>query len=256
MDDLKMTYLEHLGELRRRLIISLSAVGVATLICYFFADRLFLFLIKPLIQAIPGGHPRLIFTSLPEAFVAYMKVSLVAGLFLASPVVLYQVWQFVAPGLYVHERRYALPFVFFSSFFFIAGGIFCFTEMFPWGFRYFLSFSNDYIEAMPKMSEYISFSLQFLLVFGLIFQLPVVMYFLAKIGLASGAFLTQNRKYAILVIFVVAAVLTPPDVISQFMLAIPLLLLYELSVIITKAVDRNRSKKRQQSADEASRQTA
>ncbi|MFC1852005.1 twin-arginine translocase subunit TatC [candidate division CSSED10-310 bacterium] len=238
-----MTYIEHLEELRRRLIISFIAILAMTVVCFLFAEELFKILISPLLYALPENKQRLIFTNLPEAFIAHLKIAFVAGLFVSSPIVLLQIWKFIAPGLYPHEKRYAFPFVFFSSSFFMIGGLFCFKQVFPWGFKFFLSFGNEYIEALPKISEYITFSLKLIVVFGLIFQLPILMYFLAKIGLVSGQLLSKNRKYAIMVIFIVAAILTPPDVITQFMLAGPLIILYEISIVIARVVGRNRARK-------------
>lgn len=235
-----MSYLEHLDELRWRLIYALLSIFLCSIGCLAVADSLFKLLVHPLLQAMPEQNQQLIYTSLPEAFVAYLKISIVAGLFISSPLVLYQIWQFIAPGLYKHEKHYALPFVFFASFFFIAGGLFCFLFVFPWGFRFFLSFSNEYIVALPKMSEYISFSLKMLLVFGLVFQLPILTFFLTKIGIITSSMMVKNRKYVILIIFVLAAVLTPPDVITQIMLALPLILLTELSIIIAKIVERHK----------------
>lgn len=246
-----MTYLQHLEELRKRILFAILGVLGTTVFSFIFADKLFRILVSPLLQAMPEGNKKLIFTNLPEAFIAYLKVALVSGVFIASPFVLYQIWKFISPGLYEHEKRYAFPFVFFSSFFFVLGGFFCFTEVFPLGFKFFLSFTNDYIEALPKMSEYISFSLKLLLVFGLIFQLPILIYFLAKIGVVNSNMLRKNRKYAILIVFIVAAILTPPDVITQLMLALPLIILFELSIIIAKVVDRNREKMRMKNVAKA-----
>lgn len=247
----KQTYFEHLEELRKRLINSFIAIIVATVGSFIFADRLFKLLVQPLLAAMPEDNQRLIFTNLPEAFVAYLKIALVAGIFISSPIILWQIWLFISPGLFPHEKKYAFPFVFFVSMFFTMGGLFCFYQVFPWGFRFFLGFANDYIEAMPKMSEYITFSLKLIIVFGLIFQLPVLIYFLTKIGLVTGEFLAKNRKYAILIVFVIAAILTPPDVITQLMLGFPLVILYELGILIAKVVDRNKEKKRKASAEEA-----
>jgi len=257
MEEKKMSYLEHLDELRWRLIYSFLAIFLATMVCFLFAEKLFKLLINPLLKAMPEAQQQLIYTNLPEAFVAYLKVAFVAGLFISSPFVLYQVWKFISPGLYKHEKRYAFPFVFFSSFFFMAGGFFCFYQVFPWGFRFFLSFSNEYIVALPKMSEYISFSLKLLVVFGLVFQLPILIYFLTKIGVVNSHLLVKNRKYAILVVFILAAILTPPDVVTQIMLAIPLIFLYEVSIVLAKIVDRNKKRaKEQESRNEEEKQEA
>lgn len=236
MDEKRLPLTEHLTELRSRLIKCIIAVGIGFLISYYFSDRIFSILMKPLVNSLPEGST-MVYTGLPEAFFTYMKTAFLSGIFLAIPVLLYQMWMFVAPGLYRKERRVALPFVISSTLFFIGGALFGYFIVFPIGFKFFLSYATDMIKPLPSVKEYLSFSAKMLLAFGLIFELPVVTFFLAKVGVVTHKFMSHNRRYAILIIFIVAAIFTPPDVISQFMMAIPLLVLYEISIWVARAVE-------------------
>ncbi len=229
-DDDKMPFTAHLEELRSRLIKSFIAVGVGFLVAYGFKEKLFEVLIYPLVRVMGKGDT-LIFTGLPEAFFTYLKVAFLAGLMAASPVMIYQFWMFVAPGLYRKERRLLLPIVFLSTFFFVGGALFGYFYVFPIGFKYFLGFANDKIQALPSMREYLSFSSKLLIAFGLAFELPLVLTAMARMGLVTVGFLKKNRKYAILLIFIASAILTPPDVVSQILMAFPLIVLYEISII-------------------------
>ncbi|MBW2039305.1 MAG: twin-arginine translocase subunit TatC [Deltaproteobacteria bacterium] len=233
MEEKKQTFIEHLEELRKRLIISLIAVGIGFGICYIFSKEIFQLLMIPLKKTLPTGAS-MIYTSLPEAFFTYLKVSLLAGIFLASPLILYQIWIFVAPALYSHEKRYVIPFVTLSTFLFIGGAGFGYFVVFPIGFKFFLGFATDLIKPAPKLKEYLSFCSMLLFAFGLIFELPLFILFLAKLGIVDARMLARNRRYVILVIFAVAAILTPPDVVTQLMMAGPLLILYEVSIWVAK----------------------
>ena len=233
MEEKKQTFIEHLDELRKRLIISLIAVVVGFAICYIFSKEIFQLLMIPLQKALPPDAS-MIFTSLPEAFFTYLKVAVLAGLFLASPVVLYQIWLFVAPALYSHEKRYVIPFVMLSTLLFIGGAAFGYFIVFPFGFKFFISFATDLIKPMPKLKEYLSFCSLLLLTFGMVFELPLFILFLSKLGVVDAKTLSRNRRYVILAIFAVAAILTPPDVVTQLMMACPLLVLYEASIWIAK----------------------
>jgi sec-independent protein translocase protein TatC len=235
--DSKMPFTQHLEELRRRLIICFIAVGVGFLISYFFAKQIFEIIMRPLIKVLPPGE-KLIFTALPEAFITYLKVALLAGIGLASPVIIYQFWRFLAPGLYTRERKALLPIVLFSTVFFLGGALFGYFVVFPFGFKFFIGFASDSIRALPSIREYLKFATKLLFAFGLIFELPLFAFFLARLGLIRVETLKKQRKYAILIIFIVAAILTPPDVVTQLMMAGPLLLLYELSVWIVKVFGR------------------
>jgi sec-independent protein translocase protein TatC len=231
--DGRMSFTEHLDELRRRLIICLVAVGIGFAASYSFAERLFAILMRPLIRAMPAGE-KLVFTALPEAFFTYFKVALIAGVAFASPVILYQIWSFVAPGLYEKERRALLPIVLVSTIFFLGGALFGYFVVFPVGFKFFISFASDYVRVMPSLRESLGFATWLLLVFGIVFETPIVILILARLGIVNAEKLRRNRKYAILIIFIVAALLTPPDVVSQLLMAIPLMILYELGIWIAK----------------------
>ena len=237
----KMTFTEHLEELRSRLIRILIAVAVGFVVSYFFSKQVFYLVSLPLLDVLPKEN-NLIFTALPEAFFTYLKISFFCGVVLASPYIFYQIWKFISPGLYPHEKKYVIPFVIVSSIFFVTGILFAYFVVFPYGFKFFLSFQNDYIKALPTMKQYLSFTLKLLFAFGVIFELPVFMYFLAKIGMVNSQLLTKNRRYVIVLIFVVAAILTPPDMFTQFLMAVPLLLLYEISIFVVKFVEKRKKK--------------
>jgi sec-independent protein translocase protein TatC len=229
-EESKLPFTAHLEELRKRLIVCFIAVGIGFVISYGFKEYLFQILVNPLVKVMQPGDS-LIFTGLPEAFFTYLKVAFLAGLMLAAPVIIYEFWIFVAPGLYDKEKRLLLPIVFLSTFFFIGGALFGYFLVFPWGFKFFLGFATETIRPMPSMKEYLGFSAKLLLAFGLVFELPLVITFLARLGVVSVDFLKKNRKYALLLFFAGAAVLTPPDVVTQIMMALPLMLLYEIAII-------------------------
>lgn len=228
----KSPFTEHLGELRDRLIHSFIAVGLGFVAAYFFKEQLFDILTAPLVTAMEkSGNAKLIFTGLPEAFFTYLKVALLAGIILATPVLFYQFWMFVSPGLYRDEKKYILPIITLSLIFFVAGASFGYFIVFPYGFQFFLGFTTETIQAMPSMKEYLSFASKMLLAFGFVFELPLVLTFLSRMGLVTPAFLKKNRKYALLLFFVGAAIITPPDVVTQVMMAMPLILLYEVGIV-------------------------
>ena len=239
-EDEKLPFTSHLEELRKRLITAFIAVGVGFVVSFGFKERLFGILVQPLINVMKEGE-NLIYTGLPEAFFTYLKVSLLTGLIVASPVLLYQFWMFVAPGLYRKERRLMVPIVILSSFFFIGGALFGYFVVFPWGFKFFLGFATDTIRPLPSMKEYFGFSAKLLLAFGLVFELPLVLTFMAKLGIVSVDFLKKNRKYALLLFFAGAAILTPPDVITQILMAMPLMVLYEVSIIGAKIFGKKKA---------------
>ena len=225
----EMSFLAHMDELRKRLIRCLIAAGVGFLACYYFSSQLFELLMAPLVKVLPP-ESTLIYTSLPEGFFTYIKVAMVAGIFLASPYIFYQIWMFVSPGLYPEERKWLIPIAIFSAVFFVVGALFGYSVVFPFGFQFFMDFATETIRPMPTLSEYLSFSLKLLFAFGTIFELPLFIFFLARLGLVTAKGLRRVRKYAIMCAFVVSAILTPPDVISQLFMAGPLLILYELSI--------------------------
>ncbi len=226
----KIPFTEHLEELRKRLIICFTAVGIGFVLSYGFKEKLFQILTRPLIRVMQTGD-KLIFTGLPEAFFTYLKVAFLSGIILAAPVIFYQFWMFVAPGLYDKEKRLMAPIVFLSTFFFVGGAFFGYFIVFPYGFKFFLGFASEIIRPLPSMREYLGFASKLLLAFGLVFELPLIITFLARLGIVSVSFLKKNRKYALLLFFVGAAILTPPDVVTQIMMALPLMVLYEISII-------------------------
>nr|WP_320191109.1 twin-arginine translocase subunit TatC [uncultured Desulfobacter sp.] len=238
----KSPFTEHLGELRDRLIHAFIAVGLGFAVAYFFKEKLFELLTAPLVTAMAkSGNAKLIFTGLPEAFFTYLKVALLGGIVLATPVLFYEFWMFVSPGLYREEKKYLLPIILLSLIFFIAGSSFGYFIVFPYGFQFFLGFTTETIQAMPSMKEYLSFASKMLLAFGFVFELPLVLTFLSRMGLVTPAFLKKNRKYALLLFFVGAAVITPPDVVTQVMMAMPLILLYEVGIIGASIFSRKAS---------------
>jgi len=241
-DDEKQPFLSHLEELRERIIRIIKCaitVGIGFVISYIFAEELFRILVSPLTDNLPEGNG-LIFTNLPEMFFAYLKTAFIAGVLLASPVIFYQIWKFVAPGLYQNEKRYIVPFVLSSTILFVGGGLFGYLIVFPFGFKFLLGYANEYIQALPSVKEYFSFSSKLLLAFGIVFELPVLIFFLSRIGLVTVPFLTKNRKYAILLTFVMGSILTPPDPLTQCMMAGPLILLYEIGIIIARIASKKR----------------
>jgi len=239
MTDKKQPFLTHLEELRKRLIVCAIAIGIGFAICYAFSKQLFSFLILPLTKTLPPDST-LIFTSLPEMFIAYIKVALIAGIILAIPVVFYELWMFLAPALYRKEIKYLIPFVFFSTILFVAGSLFGYFVVFPYGFKFFIGFATEDIQALPSVKQYFSFTIRLLLAFGLVFEMPVVVFFLTKIGLVTPDSMKKFRKFAILCSFILSAILTPPDVATQIMMALPIIILYELSIIISKGIYRKK----------------
>ena len=245
MTDEKMPLTAHLEELRKRLIASFVAMGVGFAICYAFKERLFLFLARPLEERLPEGST-LQYISIPEAFLTYLKLSLFGGFVIAMPVIFYEIWRFVAPGLYEREKRYLFPFVLLSMIFFLGGASFCYFVVFPFVFQFFMSFSDDSLLAMPAIRQYLSFATRLLLAFGLVFEMPIFFFFLGRIGLVSYKGLARQRRLAVVLVFLGAALLTPPDVVSQLMLAGPLMILFELSIQIVRITGKRASEDTEQ----------
>jgi sec-independent protein translocase protein TatC len=249
-EDDKIPFTAHLEELRKRLIVCFIAVGVGFVLAYGFKEKLFDILARPLVSVMDQGE-KLIFTGLPEAFFTYLKVAFLTGLMLAAPVILYEFWMFVAPGLYQKERRMLLPVVFLSTVFFVGGALFGYFIVFPFGFQFFLGFATETIRPLPSMKEYMGFAAKLLLAFGFVFEMPLVITFLARLGIVSVEFLRKNRKYAILLFFTGAAILTPPDVVTQIMMALPLMLLYEISIIGARIFRRKKPEAEAAPAEES-----
>ena len=223
--------IEHLTELRSCLVVSFIAVAAGFALSYYFIRPIADWFFRPLLEVLPEGK-HLIFISYQEGFFFYLKLSLVCGIILASPVIFLQIWRFIAPGLYKHEKSVLLPFTLVSTLCFIGGAAFGYFVVFPPAFSFFVGYSSEILAPMPGVSEYFSLALRLLIAFGLIFELPVLMVFLAKMGMVNGGFLKKHRKYSIIFAFVIAAILTPtPDVVNQLLMAGPLIVLYEISII-------------------------
>jgi len=252
MADVKMPLTAHLEELRWRLIKSLLVISVGFVATYNLADSLFAFLTRPLLahHLVPV---ELIGPGVTEAFFTKLKVSFIAALFITSPMIFYQGWMFVAPGLYDQEKRYARPFVFFATIFFILGAAFCYWVVFPVGYRFFIEeYQSIGVSPAIRISEYLSFSARMLLAFGVTFEMPVITFFLARMGMVTHQTMLSYLRYAVLVIFIVAAVLTPgPDVASQLLMAGPLLVLYGISIAVAYFFATPRAAAAEQTADGA-----
>jgi sec-independent protein translocase protein TatC len=270
LDDRQMPLLDHLIELRNRLIYSCAAMLIGFVICYFFADHIYAFLVRPLANVYQGQTGRrMIYTGLTEAFLTYVKVAFWAGAFLTFPFVAGQLWMFIAPGLYRNEKQAFLPFLVATPILFFLGGAMAYYVVFPLAWRFFLSFETPGgpgtlpIELEARVGEYLSLVMKLIFAFGLSFELPVALTLMGRVGLVSAAALTRNRKFAIVGVFAAAAIITPPDVISQVTLAIPLLGLYEISIITVRIVERRRAEAEaaaaaaeEAAADEASTSSA
>ncbi len=227
-----MSFLEHLDELRKRLIVSIVALIGGMLVAFAFVTQIFDFIMIPLQETLPPGGA-LIYTEPTEAFFLYIRMAALVGVFIAAPVILWQFWLFIAPGLYAREKKFAIPFVVFSTLFFVSGGLFSHFVAFQWAWKFFGAFSSETVEFLPRIAPVFSLYTRMLLAFGFIFQMPTLAFFLARMGMITPRFLLKNFKYAVLAIFVVAAVLTPsPDPFNQFLMAGPMLVLYGLSILI------------------------
>ncbi|MPZ18369.1 MAG: twin-arginine translocase subunit TatC [Luteitalea sp.] len=237
----KMSFLEHLDELRKRLIRSIYALLGGFLIACIFIPQIFRFIMEPLSAVLPNGSS-LIYTVPTEAFFLQMKMAALVGLILAMPVVMWQTWQFVAPGLYSNEKRWAIPFVGLTSICFTAGALFSHYIAFPFAWRFFASFGTDYLTFLPSVASAFSLYVRLLIGLGLVFEMPTVVFFLARIGLITAGFLARNIKYAILVIFIVAALITPStDPVNMTIVAAPMIVLYGVSIVIAWACQRRAS---------------
>lgn len=238
----KMPLTDHLGELRTRLVRILIVVGIGLAACWFYKDLLFQVITRPLYQVLPQNS-HMIYTSLPEAFFNYIKICFYSSLVLTSPYTLYQLWKFISPGLYKSEKKYVGPFVIISTILFVGGVLFGYYLALPPAFGFFVEFSSDFLKPMISVKEYLSFSIKLLLAFGLSFELPVLIFFMAKIGIVTSKMLSKNRRYAILIIFIAAAILTPsPDAFTQIIMAIPLIGLYEIGIFVARFAEKKRLK--------------
>jgi sec-independent protein translocase protein TatC len=248
LDDRQMPLLDHLIELRNRLIYSVAAIMVGFVVCYFFSEHIYAFLVKPLANVYQGQTGRrMIYTGLTEAFLTYVKVAFWAGTFLTFPFVASQLWMFIAPGLYRKEKQAFLPFLIATPVLFFLGAAMAYYVVFPLAWKFFVSFETPGgpgmlpIQLEARVAEYLSLVMKLLFAFGLAFQLPVALTLMGRVGLISAEQLSKNRRFAIVGVFAGAAVITPPDIISQITLAIPILVLYEISIIAVRMVERRRA---------------
>jgi sec-independent protein translocase protein TatC len=226
----KMSFLDHLEELRKRLIVIIIAIGVGFLACFNFVDRIYAWVQAPLTKFLPPGDQKLAYTHLTEPFMVYMKVAFFAAIFVASPIVMWQVWRFISPGLYKRERRYAAPFIIVATLFFLLGGFFGYKVILPSACKFFVETGAKF-KQMIKIDEYFSFASTIMLASGAIFETPILIFFLARLGVVTPAFLLQKSKWAIVLSFIIAAFLTPtPDMVNQTLLAMPMIALYFLGV--------------------------
>jgi sec-independent protein translocase protein TatC len=226
----KMSFLEHLDELRKRLIASVYALVAGCVVSFIFVGRTQEWILRPLWQLMPDGN-KLMYTAPTEGFMTIMKIGALGGLFIALPFIILQLWLFIAPGLYASEKRFAVPFVVLGTFFFVAGAAFSHYVAFPYTWKFFLGFETEYLEFRPKLSDVFSLWVKMLLAFGVIFQMPTIVFFLARMGMVTAGFLIKHTKYAVLIIFILGAILSPgTDVVSQALMAGPMIVLYGLSI--------------------------
>jgi len=244
----EMTFLEHLEDLRKRLWYSFLALLVGLAPGWIFHKDLYAIIARPVTQYLPAGT-KLVFTTLTAPFMLYMKIAFMAAIFLTSPFIFLQLWLFIAPGLYQKERKYVVPFVLFTTIFFVAGLLFGYFLVFPWACRFFLSIGADF-QPVITVDQYFSLALRVLLGIALVFELPTLVYFLAQFGILTAAWMIRNFKYAVLAIFVIAAVITPtPDWITQSIVAGPMIALYGLSILIALVVARGKKRRERRESE-------
>ena len=243
------SFVGHLTELRSRLIKSIIYLFIFFIISYIFAENIYSFLVHPYAEAVKDDETqrRLIYTALHETFVTYLKVAFFSAIFISSPIILTQIWKFVAPGLYKNEKKALLPYLFATPILFLIGGMLVYYLIMPLAINFFLSFestaqiSNLPIQLEAKVNEYLSLIMRLIFAFGISFQLPVLLTLLARVGFINSEYLKKRRKYVVVIIFALAAILTPPDPITQIGLGIPLLILYELSILSVKFIEKKKN---------------
>ncbi|MDR2826063.1 MAG: twin-arginine translocase subunit TatC [Deltaproteobacteria bacterium] len=249
-EEQSMSFMDHFKELRSRLIKIFLSMLLGFIICWALRGYIIDFLCAPLLTALRdlGQQEVIIATGVPETFLTYMQIAFISGMFVSSPLIFYQVWAFITPGLYEMEKVFIVPVALASAVFFILGGSFCYFIVFPNALPFLMGFGEEYIHNTPRMSEYYEFTLHLLLAFGLIFEMPLFAFFLARLGIITASTLRRFRRYFIVIAFVVAAIFTPPDVMSQLCMALPMLILYELSIIIAGVSGRKKKAKEVESA--------
>jgi sec-independent protein translocase protein TatC len=236
-----MTFLEHLDDLRKRIFYSLIAVIVAVIPAWFFHKEIFHILSRPVLKYLPEGGKLTVIT-LPAGFMVYMKVSFLAAIFVIAPFIFYQIWKFIAPGLYQKEKKHVVPFVFFTTFFFALGALFAYFVVFPFACNFFISMAADF-NTMITADKYFSFAIRVILGIAIVFELPTLVFFLSRMGLVTSKWMIKNFKYAVLAVFVIAAIITPtPDIFTQSIIAVPMLALYGLGIIIAFFSGKRRKK--------------
>lgn len=231
--DEKQPFVSHLKELRDRILVCVVALGIAFIATYYFKEDIFLVLMEPFIKVMPSKST-FIFTGITEAFVTYFKISVVSSFFLVLPVILYEFWSFISPGLYEKEKRYVYPFMFWGSFCFLTGLVFCYFLILPFLYKFFVGYSATFIIPMPDLKSYMNLTLKILALFGLMFELPLVVYYLSKAGIIRPKTLSSKRKYAVLSIFIISAMVATSDATGLILVAFPLWGLYEISILVVK----------------------
>lgn len=264
MDKAPLT--EHLGELRNRILVTLIAVAVTFAVCFYYSEYLFSILISPLHNTLtfslkspylsisPEKNPdiELVFLAPAEAIWMHIKIAFIGAFVISSPLIFFEIWRFVSPGLLKQEKKYALPFVFTTTFLFLIGALFCFAIILPFAMNFLLTYKTENLKPMLSVGKYVDFCLKFILAFGAIFELPVVTVFLTRMGIVTPDFLAKNRKYAVLIAFVLAALLTPtPDAFNQSLMAIPMIILYEVGIWASKFLDKKKKKKGDREGEDA-----
>ena len=245
----RMTFLEHLEDLRKRIFHSFIALIVVVIPAWFFSKDIYDILARPVTQFLPEGT-KLAYTTLTAPFMLYIKVSFLTAIFVTSPYIFLQFWLFVAPGLYQREKKYVIPFVFFTTVFFILGALFSYFVVFPFACRFFLNIGADF-QPVITVDKYFSLALRMLLGIALVFELPTLVFFLSRIGLVTSRWMIKNFKYAVLAVFIIAAIITPtPDMITQSIIAVPMLALYGLSILIAFFAGKRRKSKEKNSAED------
>lgn len=241
-EEARMSFIEHLEELRKRLLRAVLAIVVGFGVCFVFKEKLFEIIAGPVIKLLPQGSS-LVFTGLPDPFFMYLKTAFVAGVFLVLPLVIYQMWLFVRPGLYERERKLAFPFISFAVLLFYAGGAFAYFLVFPAAFKFFLGFQTEALKPMLSIRDYVSLVMILMLAFGAVFETPIVIVLLGLLGVVHSDMLRKGRRYFIVLAFIIGAVLTPtPDIVNQSLMAIPMLLFYEIGILILSVFEKKRAR--------------